>query len=234
MEGNWTVSTGDSCSFSHDEASGNRRDQRQKRQSSNRAPKAQAQTDGKIPSKSSGRRGEGPSGARGRIPWHPPMRQNYRKESGCTFGETCRFGHVEADGQPSNKSEKSGAGSVALLKESIQSGCVSRDSHASKSILRKESGKLHIWKNTCRFRHVEADGQPSNKSEKSGAKGSVALLKESIQLGCVSRDSHPRKSILRERGKIGIKSHRQILHGHVAPHKNSGKKGSTARRHSKV
>ena len=37
----------------------------------------------------------------------------------------------------------------------------------------------------CRFRHLEAEGKPSRKSKKGGAKGSVALLKESTQLGCV-------------------------------------------------
>ena len=84
----------------------------------------------------------------------------------------------------------------------------------------------------CRFRHVEADGQPSKKSKNSGVNGSVAF-KESIQLGCVSQDSYPRKSILRKR-KCGIKTRPQILQGHVAPNKISGKKGSIARRHSTV
>ena len=57
----------------------------------------------------------------------------------------------------------------------------------------------------CHFRHVEADGKPNKKSKKGGAKGSVALLEESRQLGCVSQDSHPRKSFLRESGKLGSK-----------------------------
>ena len=61
-------SKGDSCSFSHDLASGSRRDQRREGQSSSLIPKEKAQTDGKIPSKSSGRRGESLSGTRGRIP----------------------------------------------------------------------------------------------------------------------------------------------------------------------
>ena len=43
-------SKGDSCSFSHDPASG-KRDQRQEGQSSSPAPEAKAQTDGQIPSK---------------------------------------------------------------------------------------------------------------------------------------------------------------------------------------
>ena len=52
-----------------------------------------------------------------------------------------------------------------------------------------------------RFLHVEADGQPSKKSDKS--RKDQLLLKESIQLGCVSQDSRPRHCILREEGKLG-------------------------------
>ena len=75
-------------------------------------------------------------------------------------------------------------------------------------------------------RHVEAEGKPSKKSKKGGAKGTVALLKESTQLGCVSQDSYPRKSILREDGKVGSKHAVKFSEGtgHLAPHKNSGKR----------
>ena len=55
----------------------------------------------------------------------------------------------------------------------------------------------------CHFRHSDVGGQPSKKSKKSGAKGSVAQLKETIQLGCVSQDYPRKKSILREVGKLG-------------------------------
>ena len=55
------------------------------------------------------------------------------------------------------------------------------------------------------FRHVEAEEKPNKKSKKRGAKGSVALLKESIQLGCVSQVSHSRTSILQKEGKLGSK-----------------------------
>ena len=60
-------SKGDSCSVSHDRASGNRCDQRQRGRSSSLAPEAQTQTDGKKPLKGSGLRGESPSGQGGRI-----------------------------------------------------------------------------------------------------------------------------------------------------------------------
>ena len=62
----------------------------------------------------------------------------------------------------------------------------------------------HVATNVI-FRHVEAQSKPSKMSKKGGAKGSVALLKESAQLGCVSQDSYPRKSIPREEGNLGSK-----------------------------
>ena len=40
---------------------------------------------------------------------------------------------------------------------------------------------------------------------KGGAKGSVAILKESVHLGCVSQHSYPRKSTLCEPGMLGSK-----------------------------
>ena len=44
---------------------------------------------------------------------------NCKSESGCKYGDKCRFRHVEADGQPSKKSKKRGVkGSVSLLKRS--------------------------------------------------------------------------------------------------------------------
>ena len=55
------------------------------------------------------------------------------------------------------------------------------------------------------FRHVEAEGKPNKKSKKGGAKGSVAILKESFPLGCASQDSYPRKSVQRGSGKLGSK-----------------------------
>ena len=55
----------------------------------------------------------------------------------------------------------------------------------------------------CQFGRTEVDGQPSEKSKNSGGTGSVGSMKESIQLGCVSRDYPPRKCILREVGQSG-------------------------------
>ena len=88
--------------------------------------------------------------------------------------------------------------------------------------------------NKCCFRHVEADEKPSKKSKNGGAKGTVALLIESFQFElCVSRSSSE-KIYSTERRKIGIETRRQILQGHLAPNKNSGKKGSIAMDYSKV
>ena len=64
--------------------------------------------------------------------------------------------------------------------------------------------------------------------------GTVALLIESFQFElCVSRSSSE-KIYSMERRKIGIETRRQILQGHLAPNKNSGKKGSIAMHYSKV
>ena len=46
--------------------------------------------------------------------WHPPVCQNYKSETGCKFGRTCFFRHVEAEEKPNKKSKEGGAkGSVA-------------------------------------------------------------------------------------------------------------------------
>ena len=60
--------------------------------------------------------------------------------------------------------------------------------------LKTTSLRPDAYGRSCSFRHVEADEKPSEKSKKGGAEGSVALLKESTQLGCVSQYSYPRTS----------------------------------------
>ena len=104
--------------------------------------------------------------------------------------------------------------------------CFRKIRHVVTGILPCENYKSEtgcMYGKRCHFRHVEAEETPSKKSKNGVAKGSVALFKESSQLGCVSRDSHPRKSILRKEGKLGFESRRQLLQGHEAPTKKYGK-----------
>ena len=68
------------------------------------------------------------------------------------------------------------------------------------SLYRDANSAINVCLDTLRLM-----GGPE-KSKKSSGKGSVALLKVSIQLICVSQDSHPRKSILREPGMLGSKN----------------------------
>ena len=57
--------------------------------------------------------------------WHPPVCQDYKSGTGCKYGRTCFFRHVEAEEKPNKKPKKGGAkGSVALLKESTPLVCV--------------------------------------------------------------------------------------------------------------
>ena len=148
-------STGDPCSFCHDLlASGNKGvGQRRKGRSSCPASHSKAkQTDGEEQKSShgSGNKQEN-SKDKSEIPcrfkffknpsrrfWHPPMCPNYKTEKSCVYCDKCRFRHVEAERKPNKKWKTGGAqGSVAMLKESIQVGCVSQDSYPRKSFLRK-------------------------------------------------------------------------------------------------
>ena len=62
-------------------------------------------------------------------------------------------------------------------------------------------------------------GQPSKKSRKRWCEGSLVSLKESIQIVRAFQDSYPRKSILREEGKLGSKHTVKLsFQLHVAPH----------------
>ena len=71
----------------------------------------------------------------------------------------------------------------------------------------------------CAFRHTEAGGKPTEKSTKSGGKGSVAMLKESIHLGCVSQVYLPRKSIIWDR--IAVKFSKGTWH-HIKIRRRKG------------
>ena len=149
-------SKGDSCSFSHDGAPGNRCGLRQKGQSPSLAPKPQTQTDGKKP-----------SGSKKKI----LQEQEAELRAKISLGESvrirqCKFvapslvcksqvwirmqqmvKNVISDmlrqkERPAKEQRKVGQkGSVAILKESTQWCCVSQDSYPRKSILH-EPGKL--------------------------------------------------------------------------------------------
>ena len=73
--------------------------------------------------------------------------------------------------------------------------------------------------------NVEEYVKSNKKSKKGGAKGSVAMLKESAQLGCVSQDSYPRKSILREPRMLGAKHAIEFSKGSWHQIKNRERKG---------
>ena len=62
----------------------------------------------------------------------------------------------------------------------------------------------------------------SKKSKKNDAKGSVALLKDSFQLGCVSQDAHPSKSMLRNGRQLGSNRAVTFSKGTWAPDRKFG------------
>ena len=154
-------------------------------QSSSLAPKTQTQNAGRRPPKVFGQRrksfwktkaGErakhflkGKCANPSRDLWHFLVCLIYKSESGCKYGETCRFRHTEVDGQPSKKSKQSGGKElVAILQESVHFGLLlSQDYHPRKSSLRKEGtlGSIH----TVKFHQG-----PVAPRKSSGKKGSIA------------------------------------------------------------
>ena len=91
----------------------------------------------------------------------------------------------------------------------------------------------HVAKN-ANSDTLRSMGSPARSQRKVVRKDQLHYWRSLHNWGCVSQDSYPRKSIPRKDGKLGSNHTVTILQGHVAPHKNSGKNGSIARRHSKV
>ena len=138
---------------------GNEREaQRRKGQHSSPAPDSKAKTDGENKSGNVGVRSSDKRSNPSCDYWHPPVRQNCKSQAGCMH-----FRRVEAEEKPNKKSKNGGAkGSVALLKESIQLGCVSQDYHT----LQKE-GKL-------RSNHAVKLSKSTWPEKNTGNKGSIA------------------------------------------------------------
>ena len=85
--------------------------------------------------------------------------------------------------------------------------------------------------------HKEVVSQPNKKPKKSGGSetGSVALLENSKQLGCVSQDfgaAEIQVDFTEESNILRTQAQRALLKRYLTPRKNSGKKGSIARCHS--
>ena len=74
--------------------------------------------------------------------------------------------------------------------------------------------------------YVEAEGKLNKKSKKSGARRSVAILKEFFHLGYVSQNSYPRKSFLREPGMLGSRHTVKFSEGTWHQSKKFGKERS--------
>ena len=131
---------------------------------------------------------------------------------------------AKTDGEGENPSKESGNRdeSSSEIRSEIPCRCQNYKSKTGRT-----------FGNKCYFRHVEADEKPRNKSKKSGNER-ISCLMESVQWGCVSQDSYPRKSVLHKPGNWEReRTRREILQKHVAPNENSVNK-SIARRHPKV
>ena len=84
---------------------------------------------------------------------------------------------------------------------------------------------MQVWRLLSIYTHSEVGGQTSKKSKKSGGKDQLPYW-ESFQFGCVISRLSSEKVYSSGSWTVGIESRRQILQGHVTPHKYSGTKGS--------
>ena len=67
-----------------------------------------------------------------------------------------------------------------------------------------KSGNRCIHGDNCLYRHDDGEEKPSKKSKKESTHGAVAILKEKKVQGCVSQNSDPKKSILRNAGQMRL------------------------------
>ena len=178
---------GDNCSFRHDV------NKRGKVTPSNPSPNSFMQQNERKSSRTRSPRGRSPSGRMSRWPckdylrgtwnnsfcekWHPPECLFYKTKSGCRFGEKCSYAHRQVDEQPTKRSKKNDDQSaVAILKKSD----------------RQERG---LVTDQCHDRSGKPDKRNDKKLEQ---KSSKRRSSDARQLGCVSQDMTPPKSILRK------------------------------------
>ena len=192
-EANGQCSRGDTCSFRHDI------NKRGKMTQSNTSPNSFMQQNERKASRTRSLRGKSPSGRMSRWPckdylrgtcnnsfcekWHPPECLFYKTKSGCRFGEKCSYAHRQVDEQPSKRSKKNDDKSaVAILK---------------KYDLQDRTWQLvvHRDESHCRSGHpvVKRDTRHELKHRPVGRRSS-----NTRQLGCVSQDMEPPKTILRK------------------------------------
>ena len=160
-KGNGSCSKGESSSFLHKPASGNRevkwrgsglkpandRVRKGNEQTSSSVPEVRAQTD---VTSSTSLEASPVTGAKIPCPWgakcarssrdfrHPPVCHNYMSESRFIYGNHCLFRHADGEEKPSKRSKKeSTQQTVAILKHRKVQGCVSQNSNPKKSIPRK-------------------------------------------------------------------------------------------------
>ena len=114
----------------------------------------------------------------------------------CSKGDSCSFSHdTMASGNSGAGQRRKGRSSspASHSKAKQTDGEGQKSSKESAGILPcvritslNENRRVHGDK--CHFRHVEAEGKPSKKSKKGGAKGSVEILKGVQTIGlCISR-----------------------------------------------
>ena len=160
---------------------------------SNPSPNSFMQQSERKPSRTRSPRGKSPSGRMSRWSckdhfkgtcinsfcekWHSPECLFYKAKSGCRFGEKCSFAHRQVDEQPTKRSK-------------------TNDDKSAVAILKK--GNWQERESVTDECH-DRPGKPGKRGDKKlGQNSSKRQFSVARQLGCVSQDMKPPKSILRK------------------------------------
>ena len=101
--------------------------------------------------------------------WHPPVCLNCKSESGCKYGDKCRFRHVEADAQPSKKVEDKWCERISSLVKGV---CTIE--LRLEILIRENRFVLREERNLGSNHFVKFSKGTWRHTKKSGKKGSIA------------------------------------------------------------
>ena len=176
---NGSFSKGDSCSFLHSHASGNR--------------ETTAEEVGNA-------RGSG---------LNPAVKNDEQRRKGKEqASSSVPTGKGQTDVKSSTSPEASPAtrAKIPCLWEEARckrSSCEFRNPPVCRDY---KSGNRCICGSNCLYRHAGGEEKPSKQSKKESTQGAVAILKQKMVQGCVSQNSGPKKSILRKAGQTRYKA----------------------------
>ena len=118
--------------------------------------------------------------------WHPPVRQNYKSETGCNIGDKCLVRHTEADRHHSKKKSKKSGGKIGRLTEGAKNiwvVCPKRLSHW-RSLFYRRAGK---WDQIAPSNSPRARDHIKNRERKGPSQGVLQKCEPQERSSCAAK-----------------------------------------------